>query len=331
MHTVATVVPPRVAMFELSVACEVFGIDRSDLVDPWYRHLVCAGGPPPLASPEGIVVHAPHGLDPVASADTVIVPAWPYKAHPPGPDLIEALRAAHERGARVLSVCTGAFVVAATGLLDGRAATTHWMHAGELARRHPRVKVDPRVLYVDAGNDVFTSAGTAAGIDLCLHVVRTDHGAEVANAVARRMVVPPHRDGGQAQFVDLPVATTADDDPLSATLEWMSEHLELPLTVAQLARRAAMSPRTFARRFRCATGTTPHRWLLGQRILLAQRLLETTDDPVALVAARCGFTSAAGMRVHFQRELGASPASYRRAFRQAPARSVAAANARVTR
>jgi AraC family transcriptional activator FtrA len=324
MHTVATVVPPRVAMFELSVACEVFGLQRPELVDPWYRHLVCAGGPPPLTSPEGIEVHAPHGLDAVAAADTVMVPAWPYQAHPPAAELLDALRAAHERGARLLSVCSGAFVLAATGLLDGRRATTHWMHAGELARRHPRVKVDPRVLYVDVGNNILTSAGTAAGIDLCLHVVRTDHGAEVANAVARRMVVPPHRDGGQAQFVDLPMAGT-DDDSLASTLAWMTEHLDLPLTVEQLARRAAMSPRTFARRFRAATGTTPHRWVLRQRMLLAQRLLETTDEPVALVAARCGFTSTAGMRVHFQRQVGAAPASYRRAFRRSPPGRPAAA------
>jgi transcriptional regulator GlxA family with amidase domain len=314
MHTVATVVPPRVSMFELAVACEVFGLDRRDLVDPWYRHLVCAGGPPPLVSPEGIVVDAPYGLDDVAAADTVLIPGWPYTRCPPGDELLEALRRAHARGARLMSVCTGAFVLAAAGLLDGRAATTHWMHAADLARRFPRVKVDPRVLYVDNG-DILTSAGTAAGIDLCLHVVRHDHGAEVANAVARRMVMPPHRDGGQAQFVDLPVAGAAGDDPLAGLLEWILENLDLPLSVGQLARRAAMSPRTFARRFRAATGTTPHHWILSQRLLLAQRLLETTDEPVGWVAARCGFASAAGLRVHFQRELGASPLAYRHAFR----------------
>jgi AraC family transcriptional activator FtrA len=313
-HTVATVVPPKVAMFELAVACEVFGLDRSELVDPWYRHLVCAAGPPPLRSPEGIEVHAPYGLDDVASADTVVVPAWPYQSHPPTDDVLEAVRAAHARGARMMSVCTGAFLLAAAGLLDGKVATTHWMHASELARRHPRVKVDPKVLYVDAG-DVLTSAGTAAGIDLCLHVVRHDHGAEVANAVARRMVVPPHRDGGQAQFVDLPVAGAAGDDPLVAVLEWTMENLDLPLTVGQLARRAAMSPRTFARRFRAATGTTPHRWILRQRLLLAQRLLETTEEPIGRVASRCGFAAAAGLRMHFSREVGASPLAYRHAFR----------------
>ena len=313
-HTVATVVAPKVAMFELAVACEVFGLDRSELVDPWYRHLVCAAGPPPLRSPEGVEVNAPYGLDDVAAADTVVVPAWPYESCPPTDDLLDAIRSAHARGARMMSVCTGAFLLAAAGLLDGKRATTHWMHAAELARRYPRVKVDPRVLYVDAG-DVLTSAGTAAGIDLCLHVVRHDHGAEVANAVARRMVVPPHRDGGQAQFVDLPVAGAAGDDPLVAVLEWTMENLDLPLSVGQLARRAAMSPRTFARRFRAATGTTPHRWILRQRLLLAQRLLETTEEPVGWVAARCGFATAAGLRMHFSREVGASPLAYRNAFR----------------
>ena len=313
-HTVATVVSPKVAMFELAVACEVFGLDRSELVDPWYRHLVCAGGPPPLRSPEGVEVHAPHGLDDVATADTVVVPGWPYQSCPPSRELVDAIRAAHAGGARMMSVCTGAFLLAEAGLLDGKAATTHWMHAADLARRYPRVKVDPRVLYVDAG-DVLTSAGTAAGIDLCLHVVRQDHGAEVANAVARRMVVPPHRDGGQAQFVDLPVAGAAGDDPLVAVLEWTMENLDLPLSVGQLARRAAMSPRTFARRFRAATGTTPHRWILRQRLLLAQRLLETTEEPVGWVAARCGFATAAGLRMHFSREVGASPLAYRHAFR----------------
>ncbi|HYX44646.1 MAG TPA: DJ-1/PfpI family protein, partial [Acidimicrobiales bacterium] len=164
-HTVATVVSPKVAMFELAVACEVFGLDRSELVDPWYRHLVCAGGPPPLRSPEGVEVHAPHGLDDVATADTVVVPGWPYQSCPPSRELVDAIRAAHAGGARMMSVCTGAFLLAEAGLLDGKAATTHWMHAADLARRYPRVKVDPRVLYVDAG-DVLTSAGTAAGIDL---------------------------------------------------------------------------------------------------------------------------------------------------------------------
>lgn len=312
MHTVATVVSRDVAMFEVAVACEVFGLQRPELADPWYRHVICAAAPPPLRSPEGVELHTPYGLDEVAQADTVILPARYSPGEPPGA-LLDALRAAHDRGARIMSFCTGAFTIAAAGLLDGKRATTHWMHADELAQRYPLVKVDPRVLYIDEG-DVLTSAGTAAGIDLCLHVVRLDHGAEVANGVARRMVVPPHRDGGQAQYVDLPMPD-CEDEPLAELLGWMLAHLHEDLTVDALARRAATSSRTFARRFRAITGTTPHQWVLTQRILLAQRLLETTDEPVERVAARCGFASAAGLRQHFQRAVSASPLAYRRAFR----------------
>jgi transcriptional regulator GlxA family with amidase domain len=203
----------------------------------------------------------------------------------------------------------------AAGLLDGRRATTHWMHVDEMARRYPEVRLEPGVLYVDEG-DVMTSAGTAAGIDLCLHVVRLDFGAEVANAVARRMVVPPHRDGGQAQYVEAPMPALAGSDLFSGTMAWMQEHLDEPMTVEDLAERAAMSPRTFARRFRATTGTTPLQWLLRQRVLLAQPLLETTDEPVELVAQRCGFGSAAGLRQHFRRALSTSPLVYRRAFRR---------------
>ena len=313
MHRVVTVIGPKVAMFELSVACEVFGIDRSELVDPWYRHRVAATGPGPHASPEGVVIDTPYGLEEVAEADTVIIPANPFPGPPPE-ELLDGLRSARDRGARLLSVCTGAFVLAAAGILDGKRATTHWMHSERLARLYPQVRVDPKVLYVDAGG-VMTSAGTAAGIDLMLHVVRLDHGAEVANAVARRMVVPPHRDGGQAQFVDLPVASTNGHEPLAALLGWMLEHVGDELSVEHLARRAGTSTRTFARRFRAATGTTPHQWILSQRILLAQRLLETTDDPIELVAQRCGFGSAAGLRQHFTRAVSASPQAYRRTFR----------------
>jgi transcriptional regulator GlxA family with amidase domain len=245
----------------------------------------------------------------------VVVPAWKnVEDDRPPPELIDALQRAHRRGARIMSVCSGAFALGHAGLLDGRRATTHWMYAERLATMFPSVEVDPRVLYVDEG-DILTSAGTAAGIDLMLHVVRLDHGADVANTVARRMVVPPHRDGGQAQFVELPVAPSADEDPLAGVLGWMLEHLDEPLPVEELAQQAAMSPRTFARRFRAVTGTTPHQWLLSQRILLAQRLLETTDDPVEWVAQRCGFGSAGALRAHFQRATSTSPLAYRRTFR----------------
>ena len=302
-------------MFELAVPCEVFGLDRSELVDPWYRHRVAIAVPGPHRSPEGVVIDSPYGLDELADADTIVIPARSFEGEPPVA-VLEALREADARGARLLSMCTGAFVLAAAGVLDGKRATTHWMWAAELADRYPKVQVDPKVLYVDAGN-VMTSAGTAAGIDLMLHVVRLDHGAEVANAVARRMVVPPHRDGGQAQFVDLPMPERNGDgdEPLAGVLGWMLEHVADDLSVEQLARRARTSPRTFARRFRAVTGTTPHQWLLSQRVLLAQRLLETTDEPVEWVAQRCGFASAAGLRQHFTRALSASPQAYRRAFR----------------
>ena len=302
-------------MFELSVACEVFGIERPELAVPWYRHRVAAAVPGPHRSPEGVTVDTPYGLDEVDRADTVIIPARSFEGDPPA-EVLAALRRAHARGARMVSVCTGAFVLAAAGLLDGKRVSTHWMYAAELARRYPAVDVDPKVLYVDAG-DVLTSAGTAAGIDLMLHIVRLDHGAEVANAVARRMVVPPHRDGGQAQFVDLPMPEPEPDScqGLSGVLGWMLEHVAEELSVEQLARQACTSPRTFARRFRASTGTTPHQWLLRQRVLLAQQLLETTDEPVERVAERSGFGSAAALRQHFSRTVSSSPAAYRRTFR----------------
>jgi transcriptional regulator GlxA family with amidase domain len=313
-HRVVTLVGPKVAMFELSVACEVFGLDRSELVDPWYRHRVAAAVPGPHTSPEGLLLETPYGLDELERADTVVIPARIFAGDPPA-DVLDALRAAHARGARMLSMCTGAFVLAAAGLLDGRRATTHWMWADELARSFPRVRIDPKVLYVDGGDGIMTSAGTAAGVDLLLHVVRMDHGAEVANAVARRMVVPPHRDGGQAQFVDLPVPDADSDEPLSDVLGWMLEHVDQDLTVEHLARQARTSPRTFARKFRAVTGTTPHQWLLRQRVLMAQQLLETTDEPVERVAQLSGFGSAAALRQHFTREVSASPVAYRRTFR----------------
>lgn len=312
-HTVAALIADGVSPFELSVACEVFGLDRSSIASPWYRFMVCATEPPPLTTPVGMTIDTPYGVEDARKADTIIVPAGVGRDREPPEAMLQALRDAHERGARILSMCTGAFVLAAAGLLDGRRATTHWAYTDELAARYPDIKIDPRVLYVIDDN-VMTSAGTAAGIDLCLHLVRLDYGAEVANAVARRMVVPPHRDGGQAQYVATPIPTGPADDLLSDVLSWMVEHLDQPLPVEDLARRAAMSPRHFARRFRAVTGTTPHQWLLSQRVLLAQRLLETTDEPVERIADRCGFGTAANLRQHFQRVVGTSPGAYRRTF-----------------
>ena len=291
----------------------MFGYDRSDIASPWYRFKMAAGTSQ-VRTQQGLLIDAPAGLDALRRADTVIATPWPSSNHPPPDDVLAAVRAAHRRGARMVSLCTGAFVLAAAGVLDGRRATTHWLHAGNLAAEYPDVKVEPGVLYVDDG-DVLTSAGTAASIDLCLHLVRLDYGAEVANAVARRMVVPPHREGGQAQFVEQPVAA-ADGGELGRLLDWMLENLDQPLAVDDLAAQAGMSARSFARRFRAMTGTTPHQWLLGQRVALAQRLLESGDLPVEHVATTCGFGSAAGLRLHFQRVVGTSPLAYRRAFRE---------------
>jgi len=240
--------------------------------------------------------------------------------------MLAALRGAVDRGAQVLSVCTGAFALGAAGLLDGRACTTHWRHAALLARMYPAAKVDPSVLYVD-DEPVITSAGTASGIDACLYLVRKDQGSRVANAIARRMVVPPHRDGGQAQYVDMPIGES-DCDTLGEVIEWMQRNLHRLVTVDGLARLAAMSPRTFARRFVQETGTTPQRWLTGQRILLAQQLLEDTDETIDLIADRAGFGNAATFRHHFRGWRGTTPASYRRAFRRSLAHAPAVRAAR---
>lgn len=315
-HVVAGVAGRQVAGFELGVATEVFGLDRSELVDPWYEfRLVAITDEPIVVTDGGFTISTPWRLADLADADTIVIPAWAALGDPALPALLDALRAAHARGARLVSVCSGAFLLAETGLLDGRRATTHWRYADQLAKRYPEIDVDPDVLYVDGGDGIYTSAGTAAGIDLSLHIVRLDHGAEIANAVARRMVVAAHRDGGQSQFVAVPVPAEPDDDTLAAVLDWALEHLDEPLSVEDLARRALMSPRTFARRFRAATGTTPLQWLLRQRIALAQRLLETTELSVELIAGRCGFGSATPLRVHFRRVTGTTPLTYRRTFR----------------
>jgi arsenate reductase (glutaredoxin) len=269
----------------------------------------------------GFALEVEHGPKRIADADLVTVPAWPQlEEHPPEP-LTEALQEAVARGARVLSVCTGAFLLASAGLLDGRRAATHWQFTDRLARRHPRIRVDRDVLYVEDG-PVLSSAGAAAGIDACLHLVRSEHGAATANALARRMVVPAHRSGGQAQFVEMPVTRT--EYGLTGLVEWMQEHLNEALTVEALAVRASMSPRTFARRFKAATGTTPHRWLLDQRLQLAEELLESTSLPVDAVAARSGFGSGDTLRHHFAARRRTGPAAHRRTFR---AESVTASGA----
>ncbi|MGP4048025.1 helix-turn-helix domain-containing protein [Streptomyces sp. 2A115] len=310
MGTVALAVTDGMLHFELSLAYEVFDAAPVGVTVPWYDVAVCGSGAARVGrfrlEPDG-------GLDQLARADTVIVPAWADVDEDPPADLVDAVRAAHEAGARVASLCTGAFVLAAAGLLDGRRATTHWAHTEALAARYPRVEVDPDVLYVDNGR-VLSSAGKAAAMDLCLHLVRLDHGSAVANAVARRLVVPPHRAGGQAQFVTTPVPAR-DDHPLAALLPWVIERLEHPLTVEDLARQARMSSRNLGRHFRAATGTTPLRWLLTQRIRRAQELLEATDASVDAIAEATGMGTAATLRRHFNRTVGVPPDTYRRTFR----------------
>jgi AraC family transcriptional regulator, transcriptional activator FtrA len=316
-HVVAALVTHGVAPFELAVICEVFGLARPEIVDPWpYEVIIASPDGPRVRTNQCFAIDGARPLSALDRADTIIVPAWSGDATLRPPEtMIAALRRAYRRGARLMSVCSGAFALAHAGLLDGRKATTHWRYTDALSASFPEIDVDPDVLYVDAGQ-ILTSAGTAAGIDLCLHVMRMDHGAEIANAVARRMVVPPHRDGGQAQFVEAPMEAEDGADPLAATLDWVLEHLDEPLTVAVMSRRAMMSPRTFARRFRAVTGTTPLQWLLRQRILHAQRLLESTDLPIELIAQRCGFGSASVLRTHFRRVLDTSPLAYRHTFRE---------------
>ncbi|WAL66844.1 helix-turn-helix domain-containing protein [Amycolatopsis cynarae] len=304
-------------LFELAIAFEVFGSARPDLADPWYELWSCAANPAGIRGEFGCRHPADRDLGALAEARTVVVPALPYACvqsdEPIPAELVEAVRAASEAGARIVSLCTGAFVLAAAGLLDGRRAATHWMYAETLTVRHPRVRVDSSVLYCDDG-DVLTSAGRSAGIDLCLHVIRGDLGARVANEVARRMVLPAHRTGGQAQYVVRTVPEPGNDG-LGPLLQWAIEHLDQPLTVDDLACRGAMGTRTLNRRFHAATGTTPLQWLRTQRLLRARDLLETTDLPVDAVGRRSGLGSAANLRRHFALHFGVSPSEYRRAFR----------------
>ena len=304
--------------FGLGVVTEVFGYDRTADGLPGYDFAVAAERPGPVRTDTGLTVLVEHGIERVAQADLVIVLGWDEVEREPPGALCRALCETVARGARVMSHCTGTFVLAAAGLLEGRRVTTHWRYAAELARRYPGVVVDADVLYVD-DDPIFSSAGTAAGIDTCLYLLRREHGAAVANAIARRMVVPPHREGGQAQYVEFPVPAPDDGSRLREVLAWAQANLDEPLSVDQLAARALMSARSFARHFRAATGATPHAWLLAQRVALAQQLLEETDLGVEEVARRSGFGAPTTLRHHFGLRVGTSPQAYRRTFRGAPA------------
>lgn len=302
------------SVFELGIVTEVFGLPRPEFEVPWYELTVCAETPGPVRVIGGASLHTPHGLDAFAAAETVIVPGVPDVTADPSPALVAALRRAFDRGARIMSICSGAFALAGAGLLDGRPATTHWRYADRFRRRHPEVGLDPDVLYIDDG-PLLTSAGSAAGLDLCLHVVRSDYGPAIANAVARRLVVQPHRDGGQAQFIEAPLPADPADDRIARSIAWALAHLAEAITAEKLAGLAHMSTRTYLRHFTRATGTTPIRWLIHQRIQASLALLETTDTPIERIARAVGFDTSVTYRHHFAAIMRTSPSAYRSAFR----------------
>jgi AraC family transcriptional activator FtrA len=311
-HRVVALVYDQLCTFEFGIVVELFGLPRPELGTKWYDFRACSVDAGPVSAIGGITVQASSGMTALRGADTIVIPGWRKLEDPPPDKLVKALVSAHRRGARLVSICSGVFLLAATGLLDGKRATTHWRYAELLASRFPAVDVDPDVLYVDEGS-ILTSAGSAAGVDLCLHLIRRDYGAKVANLVARRLVVPPHRDGGQAQYVPHAIRSEGHGG-LARLMDWAQKKIHHSLSVEDLARQALMSPRTFARRFRQETGTTPHRWLTYQRVLNAQRMLEITGDSIDVIAERVGFGTAATLRQHFRQLLDTSPLAYRLRF-----------------
>lgn len=317
MHTIAIVAFEGISPFHLSVPCVVFGDDLLKLGAPRYRLLICGENIGPVATMSGFRIEVEHDLTSLTAADTIIVPAWRDPDERPSQALLQALRLAHARGARLVGLCLGTFVLAEAGLLDGRTVSTHWAWADEFERSHPHVSLDQNALYIDDG-DILTSAGTAAALDCCLHIVRRDHGAEIANRVARRLVVAPHRHGGQAQYIEKPLPTASGQDQIGAAISWAIEHLNEPLSLDQLATRAGMSLRSFTRHFRNKTGTTFTQWLLNHRLAAAQRLLETGSCSIDHIAEMAGFGSTVSLRQHFTRSFSISPASYRRQFQKRP-------------
>ncbi|KQR99232.1 MAG: helix-turn-helix domain-containing protein [Microbacterium ginsengisoli] len=326
MRTVAVIVQPGFAPFEFGLACEAFGLDRSDDGIEPFEFRICAPDPGAIPSNLGFSINVVDDLTFAETADLVVVTPVPRASWSRiDPRVTAVVQAAAARRAWLLSVCSGAFVLAAAGVLDGRRATTHWKYATEMTRLYPAVDLDPDVLYVQ-DDTIITSAGTAAGLDACLHLLRIELGAEVTNTIARRMVVPPQRDGGQAQFISQPLPAVASLS-LAPVTDWMLANLHLDLTVDQLAARAHMSTRTFARRFKQDLGATPAAWLARQRVLHAQRLLERTDHGIDRIADESGFGSAAVLRQNFVRTLGLSPSAYRSRFSCPDERADAAASA----
>ena len=311
-HKVVVVAYDRLCTFEFGCAVELFALPRPELPVPWYDFAVCAAEPGPLRAAGGIELNVSHTLRLLDGADTIVIPGWRAPDEAPPPLLLAKLRRAFERGARLCSICSGVFVLAAAGLLDGRRATTHWKYVSSLAARYPRILVQPNALYVDEGR-VLTSAGSAAGLDMLLHMVRCDFGAKIANQVAQRLVIAPHREGDQAQFVPRPLAADGRGR-LARLMDFVRAHPGAAHTLASLGQRAAMSTRTLQREFRAATGVSPHEWLVGERIERAKELLETTHLSAQGIAARIGMGSAESLRHHFRRRVGTTPGEYRRRF-----------------
>ncbi|MBY0455203.1 MAG: helix-turn-helix domain-containing protein [Burkholderiaceae bacterium] len=310
--SIAVVAFDHISPFHLSVPCVVFGEPHPGI--PLFDFKVCTAESAAIRTTAGFSLHIAHGLSALEGANTIIVPSWRDPAERPPQPLLHALLAAQQRGAQVVGLCLGAYVLAEAGLLDGRRATTHWAYAKDFAQRYPRVHVDADVLYVEDGN-VLTSAGTAAGIDCCLHMVRQRYGAESANSVARRLVMPPHRQGGQAQFIEQPIPANARSSRLSGLIDWVRSHLNQPHSVDSLAQRALMSRRTFTRQFRLLMGMTVVEWLHAERLALTQRLLESSNHPIDAIAALVGFGSPESLRLHFRRAFGVSPVAWRATFK----------------
>ncbi|GAB7530037.1 helix-turn-helix domain-containing protein [Pseudomonas sp. 3A(2025)] len=310
---VALVAFDRISPFHLSVPCLVLGEERHINDQPWFDLRVCAAEPGPLRSTAGFSVACEYGLEALVWADIVIVPSWRDADEPPPAALLQALREAHARGARVVGLCLGAYVLAAAGLLDGYPATTHWAWAEDFASRYPEVQLDAHVLYVEAAG-LMTSAGVAAGIDCCLHIVREYYGHDIANQIARRLVVPPHREGNQAQFIEQPVPRRLADQRLTRLLDWLRAHLQQPHPIDDVAGRLSLSRRTFTRQFKRLTGMTFGDWLLHERLAFARRRLETGNQSIEQIAGECGFGSSASLRQHFVQTFQVSPSGYRRMF-----------------
>ena len=311
-HLVVALAYDRLCTFEFGCTVELFALERPELDVDWYDFAVCAVEPGPIRAAGGITVQAPYAPELLALADTIVIPGWRDADEPPPPALLELIRAAHRRGARLCSICSGVFVLAAAGVLDGQRATTHWRYADKLAKRYPNIDVQPDHLYVDTGQ-VITAAGSAAGLDMLLHVVRRDHGARIGNLVAQRLVVAPHREGGQAQFLPRPMAQ-GEQGRLSKLMDWLRSHPERPHTVASMAERAAMSPRTLQRQFQQATGMGAVEWLIRERVAIVKEMLEVPDVPLAHIAERAGFGSEESLRHHFRRLAATTPGAYRKRF-----------------